>query len=67
MELNSGADVSIIPEPIYRKYFNSFKLKPNKTILRTYNGGAIYPIGILRAIIEYNGKTVESDLGTYSY
>ena len=53
LELDTGASVSVINENTYNQLKNSSVLKKTQTILRTYSGEKIIPIGVIDVSVIY--------------
>ena len=58
LELDTGASVSVINENTYNKLKNSSVLKKTQTILRTYSGEKIIPIGGIDVSVIYQNREV---------
>lgn len=56
MELDSGARRSVIPEKIFLKHFNTIRLQPTSTQLRTYQQVIIKPVGEFTAEVKFKNK-----------
>ena len=56
LELDTGASVSVINENTYNQLKNSSVLKKTQTILRTYSGEKIIPIGVIDASVIYQNR-----------
>ena len=53
MELDTGSAVSILPYDIFLAKFRDKKLEKTSTVLRTYNGEQIVPVGCLTVQVEH--------------
>ena len=53
MELDTGSAVSVLPLSKYTTMFKSSKLHPTNTVLKTYTGEKIQPIGVLDVQVKY--------------
>ena len=53
MELDTGSAVSVLPLSKYTTMFKSSKLDPTNTVLKTYTGEKIQPIGVLDVQVKY--------------
>ena len=56
MEIDTGASVSIITQPVYQKNFASVKLRPAPKTLRTYTGEVVKTLGIMAANVKIHGQ-----------
>ena len=56
LELYIGASVCVINENTYNQLKNSAVLKQTKTILRTYSGEKIIPIGVIDVSVIYQNR-----------
>ena len=56
LELDTGASVSVINENTYNQLKNSSVLKKTQTILRTYSGEKIIPIGVIDVSVIYQNR-----------
>ena len=56
LELDTGASVSVINETTYNQLKNSSVLKKTQTILRTYSGEKIIPIGVIDVLVIYQNR-----------
>jgi hypothetical protein len=56
MEVDMGADLSIISEATRQKEFPSLKLHPSDVILKTYTGELVKIIGNLHVKVQYKGQ-----------
>ena len=45
MELDTGSAVSVMPMDMFQKYLCDVELKPTNTILKTYTGESVTPVG----------------------
>ena len=55
-ELDTGSALSIIPQDVYERQFSDVALKKTSTVLKTYTGQMIKPIGALRTTVKYKGQ-----------
>ncbi|CAB4042687.1 Hypothetical predicted protein [Paramuricea clavata] len=53
MELDTGSAVSILPYDMFLERFRDKKLKKTTTVLKTYTGELIVPVGCLTVQVEY--------------
>lgn len=60
-ELDTGCALSIMPDRIYRETLNA-KLQPCDTILTTYTGETVKPLGILNVTVQLNGQREKLEL-----
>ncbi len=56
MEIDTGAKVSIISKHEYDKLPDKPQLKKANTILKTYSGESIQPVGQIEVEVNYNGQ-----------
>ena len=56
MELDTGASVSLISEATWSTLYSKKKLENTATILRTYTGEKIQPLGSCSVEVKYNNK-----------
>ena len=56
LEIDTGATVSVINENTYRQLKNSTVLKKTQTILRTYSGEKISPMGVIDVSVNYQNR-----------
>ena len=56
LEIDTGATVSVINENTYRQLKNSTVLKKTQTILRTYSGEKIIPMGVIDVSVNYQNR-----------
>lgn len=61
-EINSGSDISAIPEKIYRELLRNCKLHKNLSILRSYNNAVIKIVGHVEVVVRYNEKDYDIKL-----
>ena len=45
MELDTGSAVNVMPMDMLQKYLCDVELKPSDTILKTYTGESVKPVG----------------------
>ena len=64
MELDTGSALSIITKSVYDKHFSDIKLKQSATLLKTFSGEIIKPLGTLRVTLKIHGNK-RSDLILY--
>ena len=57
-KIDSGAQVSVLPESTYKTLKQKSELKPTKVKLTAYNGSQIPVIGQWEGKINYRGKNV---------
>ena len=57
MELDTGADVSLISEKTYRSHFSKSTLLPLNVPLRTYTGEQMQVLGKLKARVKYEQQS----------
>ena len=57
-KIDSGAQVNVMPESIYKTLKQKSELKPTKVKLAAYNGSQILVIGQCEGKINYRGKNV---------
>ena len=62
MELDTGSAVSIIPYELYQKRFSDKNLEKTTTLLKTYTGERIAPVGVLKMNVEYKQQKFLLDL-----
>ncbi len=55
--VDTGANVSIIPETIYHEKFTAVELQPSPVKLRSYSGNSIPVLGEFDAQVVYQGQT----------
>ena len=48
MELDTASAVSVMPMDMFQKYLCDVELKPTNTILKTYTGESVQPVGKLQ-------------------
>ena len=65
LELDTGASVSVINENTYNQLKNSSVLKKTQTILRTYSGEKIIPIGVIDVSVIYQNREHRLPLRQY--
>ena len=53
IKLDTGAAVSVILEKIFKKKFQSVKMKPSDIVLKTYTGEKIKPVGVADVDVKY--------------
>ena len=53
MELDTGSAVSILPYDMFLERFRDKKLEKTTTVLKTYTGELIVPVGCLTMQVEY--------------
>ena len=56
LEIDTGATVYVINENTYRQLKNSTVLKKTQTILRTYSGEKIIPMGEIDVSVNYQNR-----------
>lgn len=57
MELDTGAGVSVIPEKIFKEKFPNVEMKPSDTVLKTYTGQRIKPVGLAEVSVRYQNQS----------
>ena len=62
MELDTGAEVSVIPEATYKSLFPDKQLSKASVILKTYTGEQIPIVGEIAVRIQYNTQSIETRL-----
>ena len=62
MELDTGSAISVIPIRIYKELFHHKPLSVANTILKTYSGQTITPVGIINVSVNYEGQEHNLDL-----
>lgn len=61
-EIDTGSAVSVCSERFYKQHFKDSKLKVVDTILKTYDGKTIKPIGVFKANVMYKSKLLECNI-----
>ncbi|KAL7293237.1 hypothetical protein TKK_0013377 [Trichogramma kaykai] len=62
MEVDSGAEVSVVPFDAYKKYLSKFEIKNSNRILRYFDDTSPKVIGEIDVQITYKNKTVQHSL-----
>ena len=62
MELDTGAEVSLIPEVMYRSLFSHKELLKSSIVLKTYMKESIPVAGEINVAVEYNTQKVNANL-----
>ena len=62
MELDTGTALSLISKNLYDLKFKDYKLEQTTTILRSYSGHTIKPIGRLRVDVSIHDQTANLEL-----
>ena len=62
MELDTGSAVSVIPLSKYNTTFKSSKLHPTTTVVKTYTGERIQPVGVLNVQVKYKEEMQKLNL-----
>lgn len=57
---DSGSAISAVNHETYLKYFSSYRLLKDSTLLRGYDGSIFEPQGFFLAYVTFNGKTKEN-------
>ena len=66
MELDTGAEVSLIPEVMYRSLFSHKELLKSSIVLNTYMKVSIPVAGEIDVAVEYNTQKVNANLVVFS-
>ena len=61
-ELDTGSAISLMPLHVFETKFRTSQLKSTKTILSTYSGEKIVPLGVFPCTVKLNGQTRKLDL-----
>ena len=64
MELDTGAQVSVVAEKVYQEKFKDHTLKSTRVRLHTYSQEEICPLGFITVNVSYEGQEI-SDLKLY--
>ena len=59
MEVNMGADISIISEKTRKSLFPTLRLHPSQLILKTYTGETVHIVGHLHVKVQYGNQVVK--------
>ncbi|KAL7289527.1 hypothetical protein TKK_0016502 [Trichogramma kaykai] len=62
MEVDSGAEVSVVPYDAYKKFLNTIELKPSKRLIKYFDNTSPKIIGEINTEITYKNKTVLHNL-----
>ena len=62
MEVDSGAEISVVPFDAYSKYLNKFELKQSNRFLKYFDNSTPKVMGEVNLEITYKSKTVYHDL-----
>ncbi|CAB4019266.1 Hypothetical predicted protein, partial [Paramuricea clavata] len=62
MELDTGSAVSVLPLSKFNTTFKSSKLHPTTTVLKTYTGERIQPVGVLNVQVKYKEEMQKLNL-----
>jgi hypothetical protein len=62
MEVDTGAEVSVISEKTWQKHFPEQKLKPSQVILKTYTDGIIPVVGEASVNVSYEKQSAKLPL-----
>ena len=62
MEVDMGAEVSVVSEKTWQKYFPEQKLRPSRVVLKTYTDGSIPVVGEVSVNIRYGNQSAELPL-----
>ena len=61
-ELDTGSAISLMPLHVFETKFRTSQLKSTKTILSTYSGEKLVPLGVFPCTVKLNGQTRKLDL-----
>ena len=62
MEVDTGAEVSVVSEKTWQKYFPEQKLRPSRVVLKTYTDGIIPVVGEVSVNVRYGNQSAELPL-----
>ena len=62
MELDTGTALSIISKMLYYSKFSECKLQQTSTVLRSYSGHTLKPLGKIKTKVSTNNQTADLDL-----
>ena len=60
MELDTGSALTILPSSMFQAHFD-LPLQPTSTMMKPYAGDRLWPKGVFRAHVCYNGQKFEAD------
>ena len=58
MQLDTAADVSLLPENLYRKHLSHLPLKPAGIVLKTYENQTVELVGKILVTVKYEDQQV---------